>query len=48
MCAREGSSGSLQEAAGNDDCAYGDLIETQFIACQLSAVDFQKAGMDAF
>jgi hypothetical protein len=48
MCAHEGSSGSLQAAAGDDDCAYGDLIEKQFIAGQLSAVDFQKVGMDAF
>ena len=48
MCAREGSSGSFKETVRRDDCADRDLIDKQFIAGQLSAVDSQKAGMDAF
>ena len=48
MCACEGSSGSFKETVRRDDCAYRNPINKQFIAGQLSAVDFQKAGMDAF
>jgi hypothetical protein len=48
ISAREGSSGSVEGTVGKDDGAYRDLIDKQFIAGQLSAVDFQKAAMDVF
>ena len=48
MCTREGSGGSFKETVRRDDRADRDLIDRQFITGQRSAVDSQKAGMDAF